>query len=71
MVEHRIKCEMCDNSFQFSSPMQRPFERTAPPGWFIVFPYDEDMRGSEGWHFCSRSCLNRWTASPSHEEVQA
>ena len=70
MIVHLIKCEMCENQFQFNH-FERPHERKAPDSWFTVFQ-SKDIQAQEGWHFCSLRCLNRWVLMkaplrPGHE----
>lgn len=59
MILHIVKCEMCDNQFQFN-PLERPYERKAPETWLSVYQ-SKDIQAQEGWHFCSTLCLHRWT----------
>jgi hypothetical protein len=67
MIQHLIKCEVCNNQFEFN-PMERPYGRMAPEGWLTLFPM-KDMQGSEGWHFCSLACIYRWIEK-LQDEVQ-
>ena len=60
MILHIVKCEMCDNQFQFN-PFERPHERNAPESWFTLFR-SKLMQAQEGWDFCSLACLYRWSA---------
>lgn len=60
MILHLVKCEMCDNQFNFH-PMQR-IDREMPTEWFTVFR-GKDIQGQEGWHFCSKGCLREWISA--------
>lgn len=67
MILHLIKCEMCPNQFRIH-PHHHPAENATPDGWMTLF--QGDIRGSEGWHFCSDACLSTWLAKRSKDVVQ-
>ena len=65
MILHLMKCEMCDNQFSFN-PQEHPASRKLPANWLFVF--EGEIQNSEGWHFCSRGCLQQWAQTTQVSE---
>ena len=53
-----VKCEMCEEHFRFNM-FEKPHQRNTPSTWLTLFQGKLDGT-SEGWHFCSKICLQRW-----------
>lgn len=70
MILHLVKCEMCNEQFSFN-PLERGEMSHAPDSWLTLF-HAKNMYAQQGWHFCSKWCLNSWLDAQrtSNEIVQ-
>lgn len=60
MIQHYIKCEMCDNKHEIAFLYKAAVWRELPHDWITLFSTGADATANDGWNLCSDKCLIQW-----------